>query len=237
MERDTNIAFIPKAPLTTGAASSRPTSIVFVVTLIVFLATAGTSGGLFAYKRVLQNELAAQEQTIRTLREDYDKNAEQAAVIKRAEELGIQVGAIEALLNGHVALTPLFDFLEAHTLKDVQFTSFNFSKADDGGLTVTLEATSNSYMTAALQREELKSNTLEAFLKTSPQATSEDKARYPISSFTISIPVLTEEGTVSFTLELALNPEALRYVRTVAGATSAPAPAAALEVSETPTAN
>lgn len=218
MERDTNIAFIPKAPLTTGTSSSRPTSILFVSALLVFLIAVGTTGGLFIYKRMLQNDLAAQEQKIKQLREDYDANAERAEVVRRAEELGIQVGAIQEILNGHMALTPLFDFLAAHTLKDIQFTSFAFEQDSDTGVSsVTLEAVANSYMGAALQREELKRNTLETFLKANPQATSDEKAQHPVSSFTISTPALTEEGTVSFTLELTLNPEALRYVRTVAG--------------------
>lgn len=237
MERDTNIAFIPKAPLTTGTSSSRPISILFVVALVVFLAVVGTAGGLFIYKRVLQKDLAAQEQKIKELREDYEKNAEQGDIIRRAENLGIQVGAVQEILNNHLALTPLFDFLETHTLKDVQFTSFAFGRDDEGGLTATLEATANSYMAAALQREEFKDNTLEALMKRDPQASSDEKARYPVSSFTISVPELTEEGTVSFSLELMLNPEALRYVHTVAGAPTSVPQLVPLEVSEFPITN
>lgn len=235
MERDTNIAFIPKAPLTTGTSSSRPISILFVVALVVFLAVVGTAGGLFIYKRVLQKDLAAQEQKIKELREDYEKNAEQGDIIRRAENLGIQVGAVQEILNNHLALTPLFDFLETHTLKDVQFTSFAFGRDDEGGLTATLEATANSYMAAALQREEFKRNTLEGVTKGDSTVSNDEKVRYPVSRFTISVPELTEEGAVSFTIELTLNSEALRYAHTIVGGT--PPKPTPFEVSEEPVIN
>ncbi|OHA83835.1 MAG: hypothetical protein A2408_00590 [Candidatus Yonathbacteria bacterium RIFOXYC1_FULL_52_10] len=243
MERDTNIAFIPKAPLTTGGSSSRPTSIFFIVGILTFFSVVGAAGGLFVYKNVLEKHLSEQEARIAELRSDYDKNAERAEVIRRAEELGIQVGSVKALLNEHLVLTPLFDFLEAHTLKEVQLASFAFEKdAEAGALTVELGAVTTSYMTAALQREELKQWTAAFQKKDAPLCNGAGQDPCLVSSLTISTPELTEEGSVSFTITLDLNREALRYARSVAPATPVADTAAvdsapALEVTEIQTTN
>lgn len=216
MDRETNIAFIPKAPLTTSNMKRRPASVFFIITLSIFIVSLGATVGLFIYKNTLKNDLKEKNNEIASLKSEYEASADDQDIVHQAEELGIQLNTVKGILDKHISLIPLFDFLSEHTLKDLQFTSFSFDRDAKEGPTVKLNAVATSYMSAALQREELKRCTL-AFQKKNVERTCGAAGDpFMISSFTISTPTLADGGDVKFDLTLIINKDALLYRRLVA---------------------
>lgn len=215
MDRETNIAFIPKAPLTTSDFKHRPANALFVIALILFVISTGATTGLFIYKNVLKDDLAEKNKQIASLRSDYEASAEDQDIVHKAEELGIQINTVKGILDKHISLIPLFDFLSEHTLKDVQLTSFAFDRDAKDGPTVKLGTVAGSYMSAALQREELKRCTGSLQKKNATRTCGTAGDPFMISSFTISTPILDDKGGVKFDLTLILNKDALLYRRLV----------------------
>lgn len=219
MDRETNIAFIPKAPLTTSDMKRRPASIFFVITLIIFIASVGATTGLFLYKNTLQKSLREKNAEIISLRSDYEASAADQDIVHQAEELGLQLNTVKGILDKHISLIPLFDFLSEHTLKDVQFNSFAFDRDAKDGPTVVLGGLATSYMSVALEREELKRCTVAFQKKNTARACGTPDDPFMISSFTISTPTISTTGEVTFNLTLIINKDALLYRRLVAAST------------------
>ena len=106
-----------------------------------------------------------------------------------------RIKSAQELVDGHLALSSFFDFLEQATLKSVGYSSFQYSNKD-GKLEATLSGMAPNYASVALQRDGLSLET-------------ENKGR--LSSFSIGGYKLDENGNVSFTLKTALNPSLFLY--------------------------
>lgn len=211
MDSNTNVAFIPKTPLNVTEQRSRPVSLFFIAAFLILFASVGVAFGLWIYKQTLTKTLASSDAEVAALFNDYKESVQNQDVVKKAEQLGIELGAVRGLIDNHISLSPLFQFIEEHTIKDVQFTSFEFNKDEKGVPVVKMEALARSYMAAALQREEFKRCSESFQDPKTPGSCGTPGDLFVLNSFTVSTPKLNDDSSVEVTFTLELKKDALLY--------------------------
>jgi len=143
-----NQSFIPKKVSDDKKISiHRPTNLFFLITLIIFLMTVLASVGVFFYKSYLKNRI--EEDSIMLERE---KGNFDVASIEVLSDLDKRLKSGRELLDKHLDLTGLFDFLEKNTLNNVRFKSFDFVFGNDG-LVLTMDGVAKNYSAIVLQSD------------------------------------------------------------------------------------
>lgn len=190
---------------------SRPVSFFFVAAFLILFTSVGVAFGLWVYKQTLTKTLASSDAEVAALLKDYKESVQNQDVVKKAEQLGTELGAVKGLIDNHISLSPLFRFIEEHTIKNVQFTSFEFAKDVGGAPVVEMDAVAQSYMAAALQREEFERCSQLLQDPRMPRSCGADGDLFIVNSFTVSTPKLNSDGSVGVTFTLTLNKDALLY--------------------------
>lgn len=212
------ISFIPKKPIVEKTRPARPVGAFFGLALLIFFLSVAAYGGLFYYNIDMQKQVASVRATVQEEAGRIDPDG----VIVRARETRERIIRIKTVLDGHIAVTPIFDLLERMTVRTVRFKDFSFSIVDPtqessgvraGGASsssagaekeyvVTLGGTAVGYGALALQRD--------AFLA----------EKNIIKDVVVSNISLDQKGNVNFTARLSIYPEYVAYARMfpVAGA-------------------
>ncbi len=164
MEPIVSTSFIPKRPVSTEPIiTNRHSGVVGLLSFITFIVVLGTAVafvGVYLY----QKSLAAQQ-----------ANA-QAAIIKAQNGLGTtfvsdmqrlsnRITGVKTLIQNHVVVSPIFDALQATTLRDVQYKDFSYQFTTDSGnhnklVQVSITGVAKSYATLALQSDAYAKSTL-----------------------------------------------------------------------------
>jgi len=110
----------------------------------------------------------------------------------------------ESLLNRHVVISPLFDFLETATLKSVRFNDFLYN-TNSGGVELLIKGQARGYADVALQSDVF------------------NKSPY-FENPVFSDLSLDERGNVTFTLRATINPELISYKKLLENEVVVPAP-------------
>lgn len=191
MENNNKISFIPKKSLArTDFSGRKPVSLFLTLSFSVFLITSAVYGGAYIYTQTLEKGIEVKKKELQELRNKFD-----LSIIDKAKDLKARIKSAQELVDGHLALSSFFDFLEEATLKSVGYGSFQYSN-NDGKFEVSLSGTAPNYASVALQRDSLS---LEA----------ENNGR--LSSFSMGGYTLDESGNVSFTVKASLNPSSFLY--------------------------
>ncbi|HEY1037729.1 MAG TPA: hypothetical protein VGE62_04075 [Candidatus Paceibacterota bacterium] len=146
METKFQTSFIPKQPLNVDAPHrTSSASIFFLISFIIFMASAASAGGVIIYGRIIeQNIKNGNEQLL------INKNAFDPNTIKEITRLNDRINAANTLLKQHKGVSTVFQILSNTTLRNVRFTDFNYSSADDK-ITLSMRGTATGYDTVALQ--------------------------------------------------------------------------------------
>ncbi|OGF69780.1 hypothetical protein A3C73_03315 [Candidatus Giovannonibacteria bacterium RIFCSPHIGHO2_02_FULL_44_11] len=115
------------------------------LSLILFILASVLTGLLFAYKGLLARQLDQQRQILSDLQVQFEPS-----LVAQLEHVASTITNAKMLLNKHLFITPVFNFLEKHTLPDVSFSSFNYS-ADKKTLTLNGEAPSYTEISAQIK--------------------------------------------------------------------------------------
>ncbi len=143
-----NTSFIPKKTVAPEQAKKTGAiDFVFLIAMVIFLATLFSSIGVFLYKNFLNNQIEEGSIMLEREKDNFDIDS-----IKQFSRLGERIKISETLLNNHVDLTGLFEVLQINTLKTVQFKSFDYS-LDEKGMVIVMEGTARDYSTVALQSD------------------------------------------------------------------------------------
>lgn len=185
------VSFIPKNSLThedDAFGTSRPKSLVAALAVVIFAVTVGVYGGLLYYKSLLAEEIQKQTVKIKTAQDKLTKSpdVEKAKVFNTRAELARQ------LLDSHLVVSPIFDFLSLNTITAIKYESFAF-KREVGIDSLELKGEAPSYASLINQLDIIKKKQIE------------------ISGFEIRDIGLTKLGTVTFTLKLSFVPGYLSY--------------------------
>lgn len=152
MEPKFQSSFIPKGPLvSTGTATrtSREASRSILGTLAVFIFTLAIllSVGVFGYEFYLKANISKMTDNLATA-----KKSLQPETIKKIADLDSRIISTKDLLENHIVLSPLFDYLENSTLKSVRFTQFGYVTTEKG-LELTMRGQARGYSAVASQSE------------------------------------------------------------------------------------
>jgi hypothetical protein len=196
MEPKFQSSFIPKGPLaTTGTATriSRDSGHSILGTLAVFVFTFAIllSLGVFGYEFYLKANISKMTGNLATAKQSLEPET-----IQKIADLDGRIISTKDLLENHIVLSPLFDYLESSTLKSVRFTQFQYLTTDKG-LELTMRGQARGYGAVALQSE---------IFNKSPYF------RNPIFADLD----LDDKGNVTFSFKANLDPSIVSYKKGVA---------------------
>jgi len=145
-------SFIPKGPLVSGAGmplthgKGEHTLLGFIAGLL-FAISALSAIGVFGYKFYLNYAIDNMKEEL-----EAGRVALETETLSEITRLNNRLLATEALVDSHLALSPLFKFIDVSTLRTVRFNDFSFT-TNEKGLAVTIEGEAKSYASLALQAD------------------------------------------------------------------------------------
>lgn len=160
--------------------------IAFIIFLVAIVATAG----VFGYAWYLSYDIGKMGTDLETSRASVEPETVNSLI--HADE---RLSSTKKLLSTHTVLSPLFDFLEANTLKTVRFNEFSFV-ANEKGYDLVLKGEAASYQALALES---------ALLSGSPS----------IKNPVFSDLRLNNQGNVTFSFTAQLDPKLIAYASTI----------------------
>jgi hypothetical protein len=188
-------SFIPKGPVVSGAATApaprtKQKNFVSFLAGIIFLLSFLAALAAFGYRSYLNYSIKAMAAELETQRALMDQEA-----VDEIRRLNNRLLASAELIDKHVAMTPLFRFLENSTAKNVSFNEMSY-EVERNVLNLTLRGIAVSYSALAFQAD--------IFNKTK-------EFKNPVFS-DLS---LDERGNVRFTFRASLDPNFISYKREV----------------------
>ena len=161
----------------------------YLIAVVIFFATLLIAGLVFGYEYYLKTQIENLQAELQTELSKFEPS-----LVAELTRLDNRIESGKALLVQHVALSSFFEFLSRSTLKNVRFTSFNYS-IQDNTIKVTMNGLSKSFASVALQSLE--------FLKP-------DYQKYLANQNFTSLN-LDEKGNVIFTFTTDINPDVVAY--------------------------
>jgi hypothetical protein len=157
-------SFIPKRPVVAGVPteqhSSRAVGLLSLVTAIVVIATLLSFVFVFLYQRSLSTQKEKFEQMINDAR-----NGVGTDFLADMKRLNARIIGVKTLLDKHIVVTPIFEALQATTLRSVQYKSFSYQFVTDPTtkeqmVRVSLNGVAKNYTTIALQSDAFAQSSL-----------------------------------------------------------------------------
>lgn len=191
MEPKFQSSFIPKGPMATAGTATKISreshrSLLGTLASIVFALTLIAGGGIFGYEFYLNHNIDTMKVELTKARDALDPES-----INQIANLNERIIAARSLVQAHVAITPLFKFLEANTLKSVRYTNFDF-QSDDTGAHIDLHGQARGYSTLALQSQYFLASDM-------------------LSHVSFSDLDLDDHGNVTFSFKSDINPTSLLF--------------------------
>ena len=174
---------IPRIQTRFTPARSGMGILMFLGTVLLVLSLVAL-GGVFFYKRFLQQQIDDLSKSLKRLEADFDP-----ALIQEFLKISKAIDASKAALAGHRSMSNLFDFLEENTLRDVRFASFAFTEKETS---LTMAGEARSYTTLAQQASLLERSPL-------------------VRKISLSNLALKETGSISFTVDVKFDPMILSF--------------------------
>ncbi|MDE1924827.1 MAG: hypothetical protein KGH79_01445 [Patescibacteria group bacterium] len=211
MDPQVQASFIPKKPLDTGVRSrGAGFGLLFLISLLVFIASIVAAGSVFLYQQYLTKAIADKSHSLTLAEGAFDPS-----VIEDLLRLDSRINNANSLLSKHVAPSALFDFLSQQTLQNVSFSSFGYSLQNDGSATLTLTGEADSFSTVALQSDQF--------------GASQTLKNVVFSNISVG-----QTGKITFSVSAVVVPALLRYSGSLSGAANITQPASASQATTTP---
>jgi hypothetical protein len=162
MEQNFQTSFIPKKPMIPErVVSSRPVSLLTIVAIFIFFTMILATGGLYFYGQIQKKNIAQMENdlTLATQRFEPTKILELQSLDKR-------LNAANEVLSNHIAISPIFEALQAITLKTISYTNFSYSFGNDNtssndtnsNISIKMSGVAEGYTPIALQSDLFATN-------------------------------------------------------------------------------
>lgn len=149
METKFQTSFIPKQPVTSEAPHhTSAASLFFLFAFIIFMASLASAGGVFIYNEIIKKNIEDGKKQLTLNRNAFDPNT-----ISQITRLNDRINAADNLLKKHKSVSTLFLVLSNATLKNVRFSDFNYTGAEDK-IALSMRGQATSYETVALQAKE-----------------------------------------------------------------------------------
>jgi len=201
MDTKFQTSFIPKAPIMQAKTTKSSISFFLLISIIIFLVSLGLAAWVYLEKNYLIQQITSEQKTITTNKSGLvsDSNTVESII-----DLNNRINIGKDLLSHHVAISPIFAFLQQVTLKNVRFNSFTFSSAskDSNGNTIVgiqLAGVAQDWESVASQADEFDMPAWKNIIN-DPK----------ISNFG-----LNQDGSVSFSFSATINPQFLSYTNNI----------------------
>ncbi len=165
MEPSIPTSFIPKKPVDSNAEPApyhnRSVGLLSLLTVVVVVGTGLAFGATYLYQKQLISQKAKLEDQINQARDGIGTDF--VADMKR---LDARIDGVKDLIKNHIVVTPIFEALQASTLRSVQYKDFSYSiKTDPSNkaqplVLVELTGSAKNYATIALQSDAFSTNRL-----------------------------------------------------------------------------
>ena len=151
MELNSQTSFIPKKSLNDVKIRGNGIGFLSLIAFMIFLASIAFTAGVLVYKIAVQKDIASQKKYLADTNKTLDKN-----FINTVVRFNTRIETAKLLLNNHVALTPIFNFLEQYTVSSITFTSFNVKQNADNFIHIEMAGYSRGpdYDSIAQQSDE-----------------------------------------------------------------------------------
>ncbi|MFC1802257.1 hypothetical protein ACFLY7_02340 [Patescibacteria group bacterium] len=142
-------SFIPKKRVVKKVnKTGGPISLFLLIAIVVFVVSIAFSVGVFLYKGFLIKELEANSSVLEKEQESF-----KPALIEELTRLDSRIQSSREILDNHINLTKLFDFLEENTLKSIQFESFDYILKGVDTIDINMKGVARDYASVALQSD------------------------------------------------------------------------------------
>ena len=189
-------SFIPKASLT--AASRGGMGLFFLLALIIFVISLVSAGAAFGYRQILNNTISGKDTDLRRAEGAFD-----AGTIQDLLRMDSRLKQARGLLQKHVAPSAILYFLSTITLERVQLNSFDMTLNKDGGASISVSGTADSFSSVALQSDQFGSTKV-------------------LKDVIVSGVSVSEIGKVTFSVNATLDSSLLLYSGNLAQSQSQP---------------
>lgn len=212
MDPQVQASFIPKKSLDIGATNRGGGfgGLVFLIALLIFLASLVSAGAVFAYTQILNQEIASKSSSLTLAEGAYDPGAIQDLI-----RIDSRLTQAKILLDNHVAVSGIFAFLSTQTLSSVSFSDFSYTLGDDGSAQISMSGEADSFSTVALQSDQFGGNKL---LK-----------NVVFSDITVN----PANGHVDFNVAAEVDPSVFSYAATLGSSAAVPLTASSTSASST----
>ena len=190
MEQNFQTSFIPKKPMIQErVASPRSISFLTVIAIFILFTVLLATGALYFYKGIIAKNITTMNNNLALA-----KNRFEPSKITELQVLDRRLQASSQILSKHIAISPIFQSLQAVTMKTVRYTKFNYDFAGDTSskITVKMSGVALGYSFLALQSDLFAKN--KNFID-------------PVFSNL----TLNENGNVVFDLDFSVDPSLLDY--------------------------
>jgi hypothetical protein len=199
METKFQTSFIPKKPVVEERRMGSSISLFLLLSIIIFLVSLGMGVWVYIQKDMLIKNIEKSAKEIKV-----NKNSFELSSIEDIIRLNLRIKTAENLLDKHISIAPVFNFLEKNTLKQIRFKNFSFSSSgkDEKGnpsvkVTMTGQALASpeAYKIISLQADIFGSQQNRAFVRNT----------------LLSDLSLGSDGGVSFSASMNVLPDYLSY--------------------------
>ncbi|OGI63445.1 hypothetical protein A2818_00775 [Candidatus Nomurabacteria bacterium RIFCSPHIGHO2_01_FULL_40_12] len=194
MEQNFQTSFIPKKPIIAERATvSRPVGFLMIVSIFILFTVLVATAGLYFYKGIVAKNLAVMERSL-----IQAKNRFEPSKITELQVLDKRLRAANEILSQHISITPVFEALEAVTMKNVRYTKFNYNLGEgkDAKVIIKMSGLAVGYRSVALQSELFATNII-----------TNNNFIDPVFSNL----ALDNNGNVLFDLEFSVDPSFVDY--------------------------
>ncbi len=155
MDPQVSASFIPKKPLAdTRGGGGGVYSILFLVSLLIFITSVLSAGGAFMYTRFLNLSLNEKKASLEKSKQAYDLPTIQALV-----RFDSRINESRRILEKHLTPSAIFTFLSQQTLVKVRFTDFDYTiSSTEGSVNIQMTGVADSFSTIALQSDQFGSS-------------------------------------------------------------------------------
>ena len=147
-------SFIPKKPVISSVgAGGSGRSLFMVISIFIFFVSLILTGAVFGGKKYLSSQLEKDKATFVKTQEAFD-----TLTIDTLVKLDKRIESAKKILKGHVAILPVFDYLESKTLKNVRFKNMKLSFLEDNAVEITMKGEARNFSAVALQSDVFAEN-------------------------------------------------------------------------------
>ena len=146
-------SFIPKKNYAKKNTKNNYVGLSLSISAFIFVIAIASSAGVFFYKGFLNSEIENKKIIL-----EKEKGNLDLALIQKLSLFDKRSKVATEILNKHISLAHLFNFLEENTLKEIMFNRLDFEATPKEGYLLELEGKANSYEAVAVQSDVFGSN-------------------------------------------------------------------------------